>query len=72
MDQLVFRKRHNQKQMARETARRRQVQLQMIEGALRRMETGDYGYCFVCGEDIETARLQINPATTRCVNCLEN
>ena len=42
-------------QMAHETARRRQTQLQKIDGALRRIEAGDYGYCFVCGEEISPA-----------------
>ena len=58
-------------QMARETARRRQLQLQQIAGALRRIDKGDYGECFICGDDIGAARLDIEPASTRCVNCLE-
>lgn len=32
-------------QMAQETARRRQQQLQRIEGALRRIDSDDFGYC---------------------------
>lgn len=58
-------------QMARETARRRQQQLQKIEGALRRIETGDFGYCHVCGEEIAEHRLDIDPAATRCIRCAE-
>lgn len=58
-------------QMALETARRRQQQLLRIEGALRRIEAGDFGYCFVCGEEIGAGRLSIDPAATRCVDCLE-
>ena len=59
-------------QMAQETARRRQLQLQQIDSALRRMEAGDYGYCFSCGDEIGTARLDFDPANTRCIGCMDN
>ncbi len=55
--------------MAQETARRRQAQLQRIEGAMRRIESGEFGECFACGEDIDPARLEFDPTTTRCVAC---
>ena len=58
-------------QMAEETARRRQLQLQKIQGALRRIEADDYGYCFKCGDEIEEARLSIDPTSTRCMACME-
>lgn len=58
-------------QMAQETARRRQIQLQKIDSALRRLDAGDYGYCFVCGEEIGQARLNFDPASTRCMGCME-
>ncbi len=59
-------------QMAEETARRRQLQLQKIEGALRRIEAGDYGDCFKCGDEIGFARLGIDPTSTRCVDCMDD
>ena len=58
-------------QMAQETARRRKIQLQKIEGALRRMESGEYGYCFKCGNEIGEVRLNIDPTSTRCLVCME-
>ena len=58
-------------QMARETMRRRQDQLLKVEGALHRIEAGDYGYCFVCGEEIDIRRLAIDPTNTRCMTCAE-
>jgi len=58
-------------QVALETARRRQHQLVMIEDALRRIESGDYGVCFVCGEEIDVRRLSVAPTSTRCVTCVE-
>ena len=58
-------------QMAEETARRRQLQLQKIEGALRRIDADDYGYCFKCGDEIGEARLRFDPTSTRCMVCME-
>ncbi|MGA8278281.1 MAG: TraR/DksA C4-type zinc finger protein [Rhodanobacteraceae bacterium] len=59
-------------QMAQETERRRQRQLTRIVGALGRIETGTYGACFACGDDIGTRRLSVDPATTRCMRCASN
>ena len=58
-------------QITKETARRRVIQLQKIDAALRRLDAGEYGYCLVCGEDIEIGRLQFDPASTRCVGCVD-
>ena len=58
-------------QMAQELARRRQQQLARIEGALRRIESGDYGYCSVCDEEIDVRRLALDPTTTRCIKCAD-
>jgi len=58
-------------QMALETGRRRRDQLVKIEGALHRIETGGYGDCFVCGEEIDARRLSVDPTSTRCMKCTE-
>ena len=58
-------------QMAQETARRRQVQLQKIDNAVGRIEANDYGHCFKCGEEIAAARLNFDPTSTRCVGCMD-
>ncbi len=58
-------------QMALEAARRCGHQLLMIEGALRRIESGEYGYCFVCGDEIDVRRLSVDPTNTRCMKCVE-
>jgi DnaK suppressor protein len=57
--------------MAQESARRRQRRLIGIEGALRRIASGDYGFCFVCGEEIDARRLAADPTITRCLACME-
>ena len=59
-------------QMAQETARRRELQLQKIDNALRRMKAGDYGDCFKCGNEIGAARLNFDPASTRCIECMDD
>lgn len=58
-------------QMALEAARRRQHQRLKIEAALRRIESDEYGYCFVCGEAIDVRRLGVDPTTTRCMECVD-
>ena len=58
-------------QMALESSRRRQHQLLKIEGALSRIKSGEYGYCFVCGEAIVAQRLVADPTSTRCIACVE-
>ncbi len=42
-----------------------------LEVALRKAEEGDYGYCEVCGKQIDPARLAILPHTKRCVTCAQ-
>lgn len=42
-----------------------------IESALDRLRTGRYGWCQDCGEEIPWARLQAQPAASRCVSCQE-
>jgi DnaK suppressor protein len=58
--------------MAQETTRRRQRHLVEVEGALRRIEAGEYGYCFACGEEIDIRRLEADPSSTRCIRCAED
>ncbi len=58
-------------QMALERERRRQQLLTRIEGALRRIESGDFGYCFLCGDEIDRRRLKADPTLTRCPDCAE-
>jgi DnaK suppressor protein len=40
-----------------------------IDLSLRRIESGDYGVCGVCGEKIPLARLKAIPWTRCCVEC---
>ncbi|HIE65396.1 MAG: TraR/DksA family transcriptional regulator [Nitrospira sp.] len=58
-------------QMALEVTRRRQSRLLKIGGALRRIGSGEYGDCFICGEEIGARRLSADPTNTRCIGCVE-
>ena len=50
---------------------RRRTRLKVVDAALQRITTDDYGYCLVCGDDIPYRRLQSDPAVTRCVDCIK-
>ncbi len=55
--------------MAIESQRRRALELRRIEAALARIDDEDFGQCVECDEAIAFARLEIDPATTRCIAC---
>ena len=55
--------------MAVATERRRQIELDRIDAALRRIASGDYGFCLRCGEDIGLERLEFDPTTPLCIAC---
>lgn len=40
-----------------------------VEDALERVAEGTYGICDDCGNRIRAARLEANPAATRCTEC---
>jgi len=55
--------------MLQEASRRREQSLRDISKALTRLESGDYGFCEECGEEIAEKRLQINPTASYCIEC---
>jgi DnaK suppressor protein len=55
--------------MSQEAGRRRQLQLQKIASALRRIDQGDYGYCLSCDEPVAAERLALDPAASLCIVC---
>lgn len=40
-----------------------------VKKALARIETGTFGVCESCGEDISFERLKARPVTTQCIDC---
>ena len=55
--------------MAQERLRRRELELQKINAAIQRIESGDYGYCVCCDEEIALQRLEFDPAIPLCIDC---
>ena len=45
--------------------------LNKINDALMRLEQGDYGNCFECGDEIAEKRLRALPFAVRCKDCEE-
>jgi len=46
--------------------------LNKMNDALARLEQGDYGNCFDCGEEIAEKRLRALPFAVRCKDCEES
>lgn len=48
---------------------RNRARLGEIREALGRFDTGEYGACPECGEDISPARLRAHPTALLCIQC---
>jgi DnaK suppressor protein len=55
--------------MAKASGQRREAMLRQIEGALTRIDNGEYGFCCDCEEPINPKRLEFDPTVLRCVDC---
>lgn len=44
-------------------------ELELVEHALNRIKSGDYGECIECGNEIGQQRLLANPIAKRCIDC---
>ncbi len=55
--------------MAQATEARRRQQIQALQGALKRIDRGEFGECLECGEPIAEKRLHSNPAIMLCIEC---
>ena len=53
------------------TRDRQRKLISKIDAALRRIETGEYGFCEVSGEPISLARLEARPIATMTVEAQE-
>lgn len=47
------------------------VILNQINEALAKIESGSYGYCSLCGQEIDLKRLEVLSYATLCINCQE-
>ena len=50
---------------------KQQKELEEIEYALKKIESGEYGICEMCGEPIKPLRLKIKPFAKFCITCRE-
>lgn len=55
--------------MTQETKSRHEESLRNITSALSRIDSGDFGHCLMCDELISTARLEVDPSASLCINC---
>ena len=58
-----------QQAMAQATERLSIMEEQRIRTALRRMDSGEYGYCMQCEEEIAEGRLRADPSVLTCIDC---
>lgn len=47
------------------------TELTLVNHALARIDSGDYGLCEKCNESINPARLSALPYTTTCIECAQ-
>ncbi|MCF6234925.1 MAG: RNA polymerase-binding protein DksA [Gammaproteobacteria bacterium] len=43
--------------------------IKKIDSALNSLDSGDYGFCESCGEDIGIRRLEARPTAEKCIDC---
>jgi DnaK suppressor protein len=58
-----------QQAMTQAAARLTAIEEQRIRTALKRMASGDYGYCMRCDEEIAEGRLRVDPSALNCIAC---
>lgn len=58
-----------QQNMAQSTLRNIANRLKLVNTALAKMDSGDYGFCDECGEVIEAGRLHAQPEASCCFAC---
>ena len=47
------------------------AELAQINRVLKRLDEGTYGFCAVCGQEIDERRLAALPQSDRCIRCAE-
>lgn len=50
---------------------REKYYLSKIDKALEKIDTGEFGTCEACGDEIHIKRLEARPVTTLCIRCKE-
>ena len=60
-----------QQAMSQAVARLTDQERQRIQSALGRIESGDYGYCIICDEEIAEGRLRFDSSVLMCISCAQ-
>ena len=55
--------------MSIESVRRRNIKMQRIDAALKRIDKDEFGLCIKCEEEINPRRLEVDPAAPLCIDC---
>lgn len=55
--------------MALASDSRRAEEERRIDAALARLQSGDWGWCVVCGDEIAPQRLELDPTVPTCLDC---
>jgi len=50
---------------------RAKAEIEAIDQALVRIDSGQYGRCEACGKDIPQSRLEALPVAVRCMSCAQ-
>ena len=58
-----------QQAMAQASGRLAEQERQRIVSALNRIQSGDYGYCMKCKDEIAEGRLRFDPSVLVCISC---
>ncbi len=58
-----------QQAMSRATSHLADAEIRRIKTALERLESGEYGYCMNCDEEIAEGRLRFDPSLLTCISC---
>lgn len=58
-----------QQEMHKAAAIQTERRLRRVLVALRKLESGDYGWCEQCDEEIEPRRLEAQPEVIYCLKC---
>lgn len=58
-----------QQSVSKDGIQRLRLRHAQVLGAIRRMESGQYGYCIRCDEEIAFKRLNVAPEVTMCIEC---
>ena len=56
-------------QISSRITQRQSNMIRKIKFALEKLNTGNYGICEECGEEISHQRLMARPMATLCINC---